>query len=105
MTRLSSVSLALVALVGSAVGLSAAESDTFTGAAAASGTHQRPQLLVGGKRFELTASGKADASVAEVLARFSRGDTGTYIVKGTRGTVNGVDGIHIDGITPAKADP
>jgi predicted esterase len=39
--------------------------------------------------------------VAEVLAKFSKGDTGTYVVKGTRGTVNGVDGITIDSITPA----
>src|SRR5262245_48993070 len=103
--RLSIVSLALVALVGSAVRLSAAESETFTGTAAASGTYKRPQLLVDGKRYELKASDKADASVAEVLARFSKGDTGTYVVKGTRGTVNGVDGIHIDSITPDKADP
>ena len=101
MKRSSIVSLALVALVGSAVGLSAAESETFTGTAAASGTYKRPQLLVDGKRYELKASDKADASVADMLARFSRGDTGTYIVKGTRGTVNGVDGIILDSITPA----
>jgi hypothetical protein len=81
--------------------LYAAESETFTGAAAASGTHKRPQLLVDGKRYELKASDKADASVAEMLARFSRGDTGTYVVKGTRATLNGVDGILIDSITPA----
>jgi hypothetical protein len=104
MKRLSIVSLALVALVGSAVGLSAAGGETFTGTAA-SGMYKRPQLLVDGKRYELKASDKADASVAEVLARFSKGDTGTYVVKGTRGTVHGVDGILIDGITPAKADP
>jgi hypothetical protein len=70
MLRKSSVSLALLALVGSAVGLDAAESETFTGAAAASGTYKRPQLLVDGKRYELKASDKADTSVAEVLARF-----------------------------------
>jgi hypothetical protein len=101
MMGLSSVSLALVALVGSAVGSCAAERETFTGTAAASGTYRRPQLLVDGKRYELKASGKADASVAEILARFSRGDTGTYVVKGTRGTVNGVDGILIDAIARA----
>src|SRR5262249_35709103 len=99
------VSIAQVALVGSAVGLCAAESETFTGTAAASGTYKRPQLLVDGKRYELKASAKADAWGAEVLARFSNGDTGRYIVKGTRATVNGVDGNHIDSITPAKADP
>jgi len=55
-------------LVGSAVGLYAAESETFTAAAAASGTYKRPQLLVDGKRYELKASQKADASVAEALA-------------------------------------
>ena len=96
MKRLSIVSIALVALVGSAVGLyvftarvspvgpavglSTAESETFTGAAAASGTHKRPQLLVDGKRYELKASDKADASVAETLAKFSKGDAGTYVV-------------------------
>jgi len=105
MKSLSIVSLALVVLLGSAVGLCAAESETFTGTAAASGTYKRPQLLVDGKRYELKASDKADASVAEVLDRFSKGDTGTYVVKGRRGTVNGVDGILIDSITPARADP
>jgi hypothetical protein len=43
MKRLSIVSLALVALVGSAVELYAAQSETFTGTAAASGTYKRPQ--------------------------------------------------------------
>jgi hypothetical protein len=95
------VAIALVALVGSAVGSYAGESETFMGTAAASGTYKRPQLLVDSKRYELKASDKADASVAEVLARFSKGDTGTYVVKGTRGTVNGMDGILIDSITPA----
>ena len=51
--RLSIVSLALAALVGSAVGLYAAEGETFTGTAASSGTYKRPQLLVDGKRYEL----------------------------------------------------
>jgi hypothetical protein len=64
MKSLSIVSLALVVLLGSAVGLCAAESETFTGTAAASGTYKRPQLLVDGKRYELKASDKADASVA-----------------------------------------
>ena len=40
-------------------------------------------------------------SVAETLARFSEGETGTYVVKGTRGTVNGMDGIIVNSITPA----
>jgi hypothetical protein len=101
MTRSSIVSTALVALVGSAVGLYAAESETFTGTAAASGTYKRPQLLVDGKWYELKASDKADASVAETLAKFSNGDTGTYVVRGARGTVNGADGIIIDAIAPA----
>ena len=95
MKRLSLVSMALMALVGLAVGLHAAESETFTGAAAASGTSKRPQLLVDGKRYELKASARTDASVAEMLARFPKGDTGTNVVKGRRGPVNGVDGIII----------
>src|SRR5262249_51387606 len=105
MKRLSIVSLALVALVGSAVGGYPAESETFMGPAARPGTYERPQLLLDGQPLELQASDKADASVGEMLARFSKGDTGTYVVKGTRGTVNGVDGIHIDSTTPAKAAP
>jgi hypothetical protein len=68
MKRSSIVSTALVALVGSAVGLYAAESETFTGTAAASATHKPPQLLVDGKRYELKASDKADASVAAEVA-------------------------------------
>jgi hypothetical protein len=102
MKRLSIVSIALLALVGSAVGWDAAESETFTGVASASGTSKRPLLIVDGKRYELKASDKADASVAEVLAKFSKGDAGTYIVKGTPGTVNGGDGIIVDSITVAS---
>jgi hypothetical protein len=105
MKRLSIVSLALVALVSSAVGLCGAESESFTGAATASGTYKRPQLLVDGKRYELKAADKACASVRETLAKFSKGDKGKYVVKGTRGTVNGVDGIIIDEITPAPPSP
>jgi hypothetical protein len=105
MKRLSLVPLALVALIGSAVGLHAADSETFTGTAATPGTHKRPQLLVDDKRYELKASDKADASVAETLAKFSKGDSGTYAVRGTRGTVNGADGILVDGISPARPRP
>src|SRR5512136_481323 len=101
MKSLSVVFIALVALLGSAVQVCAAGSETFTGTAARSGTYKRPLLLVDCKRYELKASDKADASVAEMLARFSKGDTGTYVVKGTRGTVNGNDGIIVDRITPA----
>jgi RNA polymerase sigma factor (sigma-70 family) len=77
----------------------------FTGTASATGTYKRPLLLVGDKRYELKASDKADASVAETLAKFSKGDTGTYTVKGTLGTVNGNDGILVDSITPAAKRP
>src|SRR5262249_32220604 len=81
-----------------------AESETFTGAATASGTYKRPKLLVDGKRYELKASDKADPSVTKMLAKFSKGDTGTYVIKGIRGTVNGADGI-IDSIAQAKPIP
>src|SRR5262249_31298316 len=91
--------------VGSTIGLSAAESETLTGVASASGTFKQPQLLVNGKRYELKASDKADAGVAELLAKFSNGDTGTYVVKGTRGTVNGGEGIIVDSITPSAIPP
>src|SRR5512137_2321260 len=90
-----------IALLGTALQLYAAESETFIGTAARTGTYKRPLLVVDGKRYELKASDKADASVAETLARFSNGDTGAYVVKGTRGAVNGRDGIIIDSITPA----
>jgi hypothetical protein len=105
MKRSSFASLALLALVGSALELRAAEAETFTGTAAASGTYKRPLLIVDGKRYELKASDTADASVAETLAKFSKGDAGTYTVKGKRGTVHGNDSIIIDTITPAKAIP
>jgi len=99
------VSVGLVALVCSAVGLHAAEGETFTGTAAATGTNKRPLLVVDGVRYELKTSDKADASVAKTLAKFSKGDTGTYKVKGTRGTVNGKDGILVESIMPIKAAP
>jgi hypothetical protein len=40
-----------------------------------------------------------------MLAKFSKGDTGTYAVVGTRGTVNGIDGIIVDSIVPAADSP
>jgi hypothetical protein len=99
------VSTGLVVLIGSVAGLYAADSEAFTGVASATGTHKRPLLVVNGKRYELKASDKADASVGDVLAKFSKGDTGNYTVKVTRGTVNGNDGIIVDSITPAKTNP
>ncbi len=54
-----------------------------------------------GKRYELKASDKADASVAEVLKKFSDGDTGTYVLTGRKGTVNRGNGIIVDSISPA----
>jgi hypothetical protein len=101
MKRVALVFLALVALVGSMLPLHAAETETFTGTAARTGTYKRPLLQVDGKRYELKASDKADASVAETLAKFSTGDTDSYAIVGTRGTVNGNDGIIVDRITPA----
>lgn len=98
------ISVALT-FVSSAVELPAAESETFTGIAARSGTFKRPLLDVDGKRYELKASDKADAKVAETLEKFSQGDTGTYAVTGTRGTVNGNVGIIIESIAPARAKP
>ena len=71
MIRWLSISIALVAFVGSAVRLYAAESETFRGTAARSGTYKRPLLDVDGKRYELKASDKADAAVAEALDKFS----------------------------------
>ena len=103
MRSLSIVSISLLALVGSAVALYAAEPETFAGSAARSGTYKRPLLDVDGKRYELEPSDKADKSVAELLKKFSEGDTGRHVIKGTRGIVKGNDGIVIDSITPATA--
>ena len=101
MRRLSIVSIVMIALLGLTIRMCEAESETFTGAAARSGTYKRPLLDVDGKRYELKAYDKADASVGEMLAKFSQGDTGRYAVVGTRGIVNGNDGIVIDSISPA----
>ncbi len=84
MKRLSLVFIALVTLFASAVQLCAAGSETFTGTAARTGTYKRPLLLADGKRYELKASDKADASVAETLATFSTGDTNSYAIVGTQ---------------------
>lgn len=79
----------------------AAEVETFTGIASATGTHKRPLLLVGGQRYELKAADGAQASVADTLARFSQGETGTYVIKGRRATLSGRDGIIVEAIAPA----
>ena len=97
------VTVGLMVLAGSVVVSQAADFETLTGTAAASGTFKRPLLIVNGKRYELKASNKADASVAEALARFSKGDTGTYVVKGTPDTVNGNDGLIVESIASAQA--
>ena len=102
MNRVLIILISTVIVVGSTVRLSAAESETFTGTAARTGTYKRPLLDVDGKRYELKALDKANASVAEMLAGFSQGDTGTYAVVGTRGTVNGQDGIIVDSIDEAR---
>ncbi len=99
--RLPLVFLALVALLGSMLTLQSAETEIFTGTAARTGIYKRPLLLVDGKRYELKASDNADASVAELLAKFSNGDTGSYALVGTRASVNGGDGILVDRIAPA----
>ena len=62
MKSLSIVSIALMALVGSAVGIYTAESETFTGTAATTITYKRSLLLVGGKRYVLKASDKRTLS-------------------------------------------
>jgi hypothetical protein len=82
-----------------------AEIETFIGTAARTGTYKRPLLIVDGKRYELKASNKADASVGETLARFSAGDTNWYTVVGIRGLVNSNEGILVDRITPLANAP
>ena len=93
----------LYALCGFIVVSYSANGETFVGTAAATGTYKRPLLVVDGKRYELKASDKADPSIAEMLEKFSEGDSGTYTVTGTRGTVNKNDGIVIDSITPSSS--
>ena len=82
---------------------SATAAETFQGTAARTGTLKRPLLIVGSKRYELKPSHKADNSVADLLKKFSSGDTGRYLIKGKRGNVKGNDGIVVVSITPAKA--
>lgn len=86
-----------------ATGQPGAGSESLTGTAARTGTFKRPLLIVDGKRYELTASERADPSVAETLVRFSNGDTGSFTVQATRGLVNGVDGLIVERIEPAPA--
>lgn len=97
--------LVVLVLLGLAAALHAAESESFVGVASRTGTHKRPLLIVDGKRYELKASDKAAANVADMLAKFSQGDTGTYVVKGARGIVNGNDGILVESIAPAAQSP
>lgn len=104
MNRFSTI-ITLTVMFATAVSANAADIETFTGTAAASGTFKRPLLIVDGTRYELKASDQADAVVAGVLAKFSQGDTGTYAVKATRSTVNGKDGLVIESIEPATAIP
>jgi hypothetical protein len=65
-------SAALVLLAGSVDGLRAADSESFTGTASATGKFKRPLLIVDGKGYELKASDKADAKVAGYLDILSR---------------------------------
>ena len=102
MSKSSILVIALLTLLGFIEALPSAESETFTGTAARTGTYKRPLLIVEGQRYELKPSDRADASVTEMLAKFSQGDAGTYAVTGTRGSVNGGDGIIIDSITSAE---
>ena len=93
----------LLAILGWAMSLYAADSESFTGTAARSGTFKRLLLDVNGKRYELRPSDQAQPSVTNLLKKFSEGETGRYVIRGTRGTVKGNDGIIIDSITPVIA--
>lgn len=85
--------------------LTAAESETFTGTATRSGTFRRPLLNVDGKRYELEPSASAEDSVQKTLKAFSGGDSGRYAVVGTRGIIQGNDGIIVESIAPVTAPP
>jgi len=91
----------LCALCALIVGSYFANGETFVGTAAATGTHKLPLLVVDGKRFELEAADQSDSSVADLLAKFSQGDSGTYAITGTRSTHIGKEGIVIDSIAPS----
>jgi RNA polymerase sigma factor (sigma-70 family) len=88
-----------------AVKTSPPDVETFTGTASATGTFKRPLLFVNDVRFELQASDSAGAAVAERLEQFSKGDTGTYTVKGVRATINGNDGILVESIAATTDAP
>ena len=96
---------ATLTIVSSTVATFASEFETFTGTAATSGTFRRPLLDVDGKRYELLPAKTGNASVADLLKKFSSGDTGRYVITGTRASINGNDGIVIDTITPDTTGP
>lgn len=104
MKRLSIVSIVLVALVGSAVGLVAAESETFTGITPAANSSARPRpATVGGSKdamsFYVATNGSDDAdgsaarpfrtlgraqrAVREVVAKGLTADVKVYLRGGT----------------------
>lgn len=92
----------LLFIVFLAVAQSVVGAETFTGIAAASGTFKRPLVDVEGVRYELQAAENAGPSVKEALARFSKGEKGTYSIEGLRSTVQGNDAIIVESITAVR---
>jgi hypothetical protein len=99
------VIVSLIVLSGDGLPLPAEEQGSFTGSATRSGPFKRPLLDVDGKRYELQASETADAAVADLLKKFSAGDTGRYLIAGARAIINGNDGIVIERIISGTASP
>ena len=91
------------ATAGTAAAAAAAgDAGTFTGTVDASTTQKRPRLAVGGTRYELKPSDKAEATVKDTLAKISKGEaTGKYTVKGAVSTAEGRTWILVNSITKA----
>jgi len=81
----------------------AAPAKTFTGTVESTATHHRPRLVVEGTHYELKPSANADATVADTLAKISKGEaTGRYVVKGTESPAADRPTLLVDSIVKDK---
>ena len=82
----------------------AAPAKAFIGTVESTASQRRPRLVVEGTHYDLKASVNADATVADTLARISKGEaTGRFVVTGIELTMNDRQMILVDRIV--KADP
>jgi hypothetical protein len=78
----------------------AATEETFTGPVHTTQTRKMPRIVVGEARYNLKAAENAGATVADTIARISKGElTGDYVVKGVKATVDGQATILVNSIS------